>query len=89
MHAAIGIVRGKTNFPLKLSRDEGELLKEYFDFDKKIINEQNDVKDLKYRYTKEIDGNKYVMIEEFMFRDGEVEINIVKSLGSNYYLNKL
>ena len=88
MHAAIGIVRDKNKFPIKLATIEGELLKEYFDFDKKIINEQNDVKDLKYRYTKEIDGNTYILIEEFMFRDGEAELDIVRSLGSNYYLNK-
>lgn len=88
MHAAIGIVREKERFPCKLSTDEGELLKEFFDFDKKVLNEQNDVKDLKYRYKKEIDGDTYIMIEEFMFRDGEAELDVRKSLGSNYYLNR-
>ena len=88
MNAAIQIVREKNKFPIKLRNEEGEILTEYFDFDKKILNEQNDVRDIKYRYTKEIDGNIYILLEEFMFKDGETELDVMKSIGRNYYLNK-
>lgn len=88
MHAAIGIVKEITKFPLKIAKEEGELLKEYFEFEKKLLNEQNDVKNLQYRYTKEIDGEMYILLEEFMFRDGDADLDIRRSIGCNYYLNK-
>lgn len=89
MEPAVEIISKIDHFPFKLKKTEGELLKESFVLDKRIFNEQEEVRDIKYRYTKNIDGLDYVLIEEFMFKDNETEFDIFRAIGVNFYINKV
>ena len=75
-------------FPCKLNRFEGKILKQHFILDENSIHKQEDKKDISYRYFKEINGYKYTLLEEYLFRDREIVLDIKRAIGVNYYLNK-
>ena len=78
-----------TSFPTIVDKTDAQVLKDGFEFDKKVLNEQECRKDIKYRYKKNIDGSDYILIEEYFFKDNETSLDLRNALGTNYYLNKL
>ncbi|MGM0507554.1 MAG: hypothetical protein ACQERZ_00055 [Fusobacteriota bacterium] len=76
-------------FPIRLSPTEAELLKPKFQLDKKFLDKQDDKSDIEYRYFSEVDEYKYILIEEFMFKEGEVFLNIENAIGKNYFLSRV
>ena len=88
MESIINIINSKKTIPCKLSRFEGEILKQEFILDENSVHKQENKKDISYRYFKEIDGSKYTLVEEYMFRDREIVLDIKRAIGVNYYLNK-
>ncbi len=79
----------KGKFPCKLNKFEGEILKQQFILDENSVHQQKDKKDITYKYSLEIEGVKYTLIEEYLFRDRETILDIKRAIGVNYYLNRL
>ena len=88
MESVLNIIKAKEKFPCKLNKFEGETLKQHFILDENSINKQEDKKDISYKYYQEIEGVKYILIEEYMFRVRETVLDIKRAIGVNYYLNK-
>ena len=84
----LSIISRQKKFPCKLSRIEGEILKKHFDLQPINTSTQKDIKDIGYRYIKEIEGKTYVLLEEYLFRDRETFLDIKRAIGINYYLNR-
>lgn len=74
-------------FPCKLSKADGVILKKQFELDKKSLNNPKDKTNIEYIYYKEYNKKKYILVEEYMFRDGETVLEIERSIDVNYYLN--
>jgi hypothetical protein len=88
----LDIILSKDHFPSKLSKSEGETLKKYFKKDMKFGEENAGKKksnELEFRYTYEEDGVKYILLEEYLFKEGESFLLLENSIGVNYYLNKV
>jgi len=88
MESVFNMIKAKDKFPCKLNKFEGEILKQHFILDENSVHKQEDKKDVAYTYFKEIEGVKYTLVEEYMFRDREVVLDIKRAIGVNYYLNK-
>jgi len=80
------------HFPYKLKKKQGETLKKYFfkdgNFKRKPLNGKS-IKDLEFRYIYLEDGVKYVLLEEYLFKEGEAFLSLENSIGVGYYLNKI
>ncbi len=88
MSKAIDILKEKNNFPRMITKNQGEVLKNEFELDREFMEKQNDKNDKEYRYLKEIDGEKYTLLVEYLFRDGQPFLKIENAIDVNYYLNK-
>jgi hypothetical protein len=83
------VVNGIKNFPCRISRNDGEILKKNFDYHPEVKdNRRKNKSTLEFRYFKEIDGNKYTLLEEYLFRDRETFLDLKRAVGKNFYLNK-
>lgn len=86
------ILTKKDNFPCKLDRKDGESLKKIFKKDMKFgvdsINRKK-VNDLEFRYIYEEEGIKYILLEEYTFKEGETFLSLENSIGVEYYFNKI
>jgi len=89
MESVLNIIKMKGKFPCKLNKFEGEILKQQFILDENSVHQQKDKKDITYKYSLEIEGVKYTLIEEYLFRDRETILDIKRAIGVNYYLNRL
>ena len=88
----IEILTGRTHFPCKISKSEGLILKKIFEkdalFDEESLNRKK-VNELQFRYIYCEDMTSYVLLEEYLFKDGESFILLENSIGVNFYLNKI
>ena len=75
-----------SKLPRKLSIAEGEFLKKEFIFIEKKSTENS--KELYFRYIKEIQNTKYILTEEYLFRDNETIIDLKRAIAKNFYLRK-
>ncbi|WP_028855602.1 hypothetical protein [Psychrilyobacter atlanticus] len=86
------ILMKKDNFPCKLDKKDGELLKKFFRKDIKFevdsVNRKK-VNDLEFRYIYEEGGVKYILLEEYTFKEGETFLSLENSIGVDYYFNKI
>lgn len=87
MSKVTDILENYDQFPCKISEEEGMTLKNDFKLLKNSLKKQNVKGDVEFKYYKDIDGKNYILIEEYLFRDGETFLDIKKSIGINYYLN--
>jgi len=82
----------ENKFPCKLKKKDGELLKNFFQRDIKFemdsINRKR-VNDLEFRYIYEEEGIKYILLEEYIFKEGETFLSLENSIGVEYYFNKI
>ena len=86
------ILRKKDHFPCKLDKKDGEILKKIFKRDIKFGIDSIDrkkVNDLEFRYIYEEEGIKYVLLEEYTFKEGETFLSLENSIGVDYYFNKV
>lgn len=86
------ILMKKDSFPCKLSKKDGEFLKGIFKKDIKFQIESINTKkinDLEFRYIYEEAGVKYVLLEEYIFKEGETFLSSENSIGVDYYFNKI
>ncbi len=88
MSTAVEIIKKHEIFPCKMSRSEGEILAEVFEFAKSSLNNQEESRTIEYFYKYEIEGEKYVLVEEFLFMDQDEAIDITKAIDKNYFLYK-
>jgi len=85
------IIIKKDFFPCKLQKQEGEALKKIFKLDEKFLlsrKEREHLDDLEFKYTFEEDGIRYVLLEEYLFKENSPVLDIHSAIGVNYYLNK-
>jgi hypothetical protein len=86
------ILTNKKTFPTKLTKREGENLKNFFkkdeSFQKKSVDRKK-VNDLEFRYIYQEDGVTYILLEEFIFKEGETLLTLENSIGVDYYFNKI
>jgi predicted lipid carrier protein YhbT len=85
------IILKKENFPCMLRKSEGQTLKKFFDLDQNFLkkrSERNHIDDLEFRYIYNENNEKYILIEEYIFKENESVLNIENAIGVNYYLNK-
>ena len=83
------ILKRIKNFPCKISRTDGEIIKNNFEL--QPVRKDNDKRNktvLEFRYFKEINGVKYTLLEEYLFRDRETFLDLKRAVGKNFYLNK-
>lgn len=88
----IEILIEKKSFPCKLKKKDGELLKKFFKKDINFgINSINTKKinDLEFRYIYEEEGIKYILLEEYIFKEEETFLSLENSIGVEYYFNKI
>ncbi|MCS5420556.1 MULTISPECIES: hypothetical protein [Psychrilyobacter] len=86
------ILMKKDHFPCKLDKKDGELLKKLFKKDIKFQMDSLNTKkidDLEFRYTYEEEGIKYILLEEYIFKEGETFLSLENSIGVDYYFNKI
>ncbi|MBZ4682876.1 MAG: hypothetical protein PWP46_331 [Fusobacteriaceae bacterium] len=83
----IEILNSINNFPKKIDKKIGEKLKRDFILDNSFSN-KNSVKNLERRYYFNNNNEKYILIEEFLFKENESEITIENAIDINYYINK-
>ena len=88
MSKFIDILEEKDNFPRIIPKKQGEILKNEFKLDREFMERQNDKNDMEYRYFKEVNGEKYILIVEYLFKDGEPFLKIENAIDVNYYLNR-
>jgi hypothetical protein len=88
MSTAVEIIKKHEKLPCKMSRSEGEILAEVFEFAKSSLNNQEESRTIEYFYKYEIEGEKYVLIEEFLFKEQDEAIDISKAIDKNYFLYK-
>ncbi|TDT68641.1 hypothetical protein EV215_1708 [Hypnocyclicus thermotrophus] len=82
----IEILNSIDNFPKKIEKKKGEILKQDFILDSNF--KQNSLKNLERRYYFNKDNEKYILIEEFLFKENEMEIKLENAITINYYINK-
>lgn len=86
------ILMKRHDFPCRLDKRDGELLKKIFKKDIKFgadsINRKK-VNDLEFRYIYEEEGIKYILLEEYTFKEGETFLSLENSIGVDYYFNKI
>lgn len=82
------IIFSRDNFPRMIKKEEGELLKNYFDLDENFRGRSEEKTNLERRYIRIIGENKYSLLEEFLFRENEAAIEMNKAIGVNYYLSR-
>ena len=88
----LDILMKKEHFPCKLDKRDGELLKKLFEKDIKFATEsinRKKVNDLEFRYLYEEAGIKYILLEEYTFKEGETILSLENSVGVDYYFNKI
>lgn len=81
----------KTFFPCKIKKQEGETLKKFFHMDEKFLLsrlEREHLDDLEFKYFYEEEGIKYILLEEYLFKENTLVMDIHSAIGVNYYLNK-
>ncbi|MGB6127112.1 MAG: hypothetical protein WBG30_00025 [Psychrilyobacter sp.] len=86
------ILMKKNDFPCKLDKRDGELLKKLFKKDIKFGADsanRKKVNDLEFRYIYEEEGIKYILLEEYTFKEGETFLSLENSVGVDYYFNKI
>lgn len=88
MDKAVEIIKKCGKFPCKLSKNDGETLAEIFEFAKNSLNNQEESRTIEYFYKYNVEGNRYILIEEFLFMDQDEAIDISKAIDKNYYLYK-
>jgi len=88
----IEILMKKKEFPCKLKKKDGELLKSFFkkdiNFEMNSINTKK-INDLEFRYIYKEEGIKYILLEEYIFKEGETFLSLENSIGVEYYFNKI
>ncbi|RUA07046.1 MAG: hypothetical protein DSY38_03405 [Fusobacteria bacterium] len=80
------------HFPCRIKKREGEILKKFFLKDNnfnKNPSKKKDQNNLEFRYIYEEDGIKYILLEEYLFKEGETFLTLENSIGVDYYLNKI
>jgi len=85
------IIIRKNFFPCKLQKQEGETLKKFFKLDEKFLlsrQERKHLDDLEFKYTFEEEGIKYILLEEYLFKENSPVLDVHSAIGVNYYLNK-
>jgi len=85
------IIIKKNFFPCKLQKQEGETLKKFFKLDEKFLlsrQEREHLDDLEFKYTFEEEGVKYILLEEYLFKENSPVLDIHSAIGVNYYLNR-
>lgn len=86
------ILMKKDSFPCRLDKKDGEFLKGFFEKDIKFgansINREK-VNDLEFRYIYQEEGIKYILLEEYTFKEGETFLSLENSIGVEYYFNKI
>ena len=86
------ILMKKDHFPCKLDKKDGELLKKIFKKDIKFemdsVNRKK-INELEFRYVYEEEGIKYILLEEYTFKEGETFLSLENSIGVDYYFNKI
>ena len=87
--AVLDILMKSDKFPRMLSKNEGSSLKKYFEVDETFKSEFKGSGDMEFRYYYSGNGDRYVLIEEYLFRENEPVFEISRAVGVNYYLNKL
>ncbi len=88
----INIISNKDHFPCILKKIEGQILKKFFKIDEEFIknrSERNHVDDLEFRYIYNENGEIFILIEEYLFKENEPILNIENAIGVNYYLNRV
>lgn len=86
------IILKKDNFPCMLMKSEGQTLKKFFDIDQDFLkkrSERKHVDDLEFRYIYREGDEKFILIEEYIFKENESVLNTENAIGVNYYLNKI
>lgn len=81
----------KTIFPCRLDKSEGETLKKFFHLDEGFLasrKERGHLDDLEFKYIYEEEGIKYILLEEYLFKENTLVLDINAAIGVNYYLNK-
>ncbi len=49
----------------------------------------SNTKSIRYKYRKKIAGTDYLLLEEYLFREGDTILDIKHAIAVNYYLNRL
>ena len=83
------IINNITKFPCKLKKEEGRFIKRELIKDKELIHDDLGKKDIELKYHGVIGGRKYILVEEYLFRENETLLNIKNSIGVNYYINRI
>lgn len=83
------IIKECTKFPCRIAKFKAEILKQDFVLDENEIQQQNNPKTLLYKYFYQHCQEKFVLLEEFMFRDNETFLDIKRAIGKNYYLYRM
>lgn len=76
----------KNSFPLKVDNKIGEELKKEF---VSINKYELGIKEGKKRYVLEYKGNKYVLLEEYLYDEEDFFADYKKIIGKNFYLDKI
>ncbi len=87
--AVLDVILKNQNFPRMLSKNDGASLKKYFELDMDFSGGNKGSGDLEFRYYYSQGEDRYVLIEEYLFRENEMVLDISRAIGVNYYLNKL
>ncbi len=87
--AVLDVVLNSQKFPRMLSKKEGISLKKYFELDTDFGGGYKGSGDLEFRYYYSKGEDRYVLIEEYLFKENELILDISRAIGVNYYLNKL
>jgi len=74
--------------PCKLSNLEGRSLKQFFSLIPHENTLEKNVKSLRFRYEMELNKEKYLLLEEYLFREKETHLDLNRAIAINYYLNK-
>ncbi len=88
----LDIIVEKEFYPCKIKKQEGETLKKFFKIDEEfLISRKNreHLDDLEFKYVYEDDQGKYTLLEEYLFKENALVLDINLAIGVNYYLNKV
>ncbi len=81
------ILASYSSFPVKLSKEEGLILKRAFTLQKENEPQEAFSKSIRHKYVLNSAGRRYILIVEYLFRDNEFILDLKRSIGANYYLN--
>ncbi len=87
----LDIISKKSFYPCRLAKNEGETLKKFFTLDREFIDsrgEQEHLNSLEFKYTYSDMGEKFILLEEFLFKENAPVLDIHSAIDVNYYLNK-